>query len=1070
MALGTLSVQLEANIAQFSNAMEQAAAVAQRHMRGVEAAANIARGALGALAAGFSLAALNGLTNEAIEAAGALDDLAESAGASVESLSGFSKLAREGGHDVGAMSDAMARLAKGMAGADDEMKGAGYALNYLGVSAKDSSGNLRSTDAVMIDVAKRLADFENGAGKAAIAQELFGKSGAALLPFLADLAQAGELNATTTAKQAAEAERYQKTLAKLEEAKRDLVRSIVSELLPGMQGLAGAFLASKTEAGGLQDKVKGLAESGSLKSFGRDGAMALAFVVDAGRGVGAVFQMVGQTLASGALQVAAYARTVEGALLVFSGRVIEGSAKIREGLSGVTVAGRDWVAEMNAILSQSQFRDKLQAQFRADDLKAEFDGLASAFGIGMERLNYVSSSAAAKAAEAALAAGKKLTAEQKKAWAELSREWIKFIDEGQAREAQLSMFLHKNAEDRTRDEKRAYEEWSAAWVAKIDFDKKKYEDGLREMAGMSKSHIELEEKQWAGWLSGIESGFRDVWTQSLSQSGNTWKRFVDGLWNAFKRGFLDLVYQSLAKPVFLNLVASVANSVGATALGNVATNTAASGGSNSLLSTGISAAANWTGISAAGSAFWGGFTGSIPAAAIGADAVAAGVGIQSGAASLGSSLSGVYSALSAIPVWGWIAMAVIAIGAVIAGRHKGGDKIGGSFMGAYDSEGNFLGERSVPGTDNGRFYTPSQMDSDVRSLVDGIGQGYATYLRRMGGTSGGFSFGLGLDHDPQGTARSRVSSMVTDASGRVVYSVNAREMDDKEVPDALQLEASRAILAALQASELPPLVAKFIRGLTASTATGAQIDKYLMAGSALKGFLDLMERDPIGDALEQFEAGQNGIMRAVRGNETAMQAAIDAFDGSADSVISLTNATNAYYNSQVALIAKIKEIAAAVKDLFNDSMEKYKLAGLDKQGQYNYFQEQAQFWYDKMMAATDPEDIRRYAERVNNYQTRAWDLLSPEEQAAMWQGFWAGADKVNRDVQDRLAETQTRIAQDTKDRMDKIYAALEKAGEDAQGAADTQNEAAGTFSNAVDRLVNTGVPVRVSSDRGEVTV
>jgi hypothetical protein len=41
----------------------------------------------------------------------------------------------------------------------------------------------------MNDVALKLAEFEDGAGKTAIAMELFGKSGATMLPFLKDLAE-----------------------------------------------------------------------------------------------------------------------------------------------------------------------------------------------------------------------------------------------------------------------------------------------------------------------------------------------------------------------------------------------------------------------------------------------------------------------------------------------------------------------------------------------------------------------------------------------------------------------------------------------------------------------------------------------------------------------------------------------------------------------------------------------------------------------------------------------------------------------------------------------------------------
>ena len=56
----------------------------------------------------------------------------------------------------------------------------------LGIQIKDSAGNLRQPNAIFEDVAEIFHNTEDGAAKTALAVELFGKSGAALIPMLND--------------------------------------------------------------------------------------------------------------------------------------------------------------------------------------------------------------------------------------------------------------------------------------------------------------------------------------------------------------------------------------------------------------------------------------------------------------------------------------------------------------------------------------------------------------------------------------------------------------------------------------------------------------------------------------------------------------------------------------------------------------------------------------------------------------------------------------------------------------------------------------------------------------------
>lgn len=181
----------------------------------------------------------------AIDSMAALDDMAEKTGATVESLSALSDIARIGGHDLGTVESGMIRLTKALAGGDDEAKAAGHALESLGLKAAD----LRKMDtgSAMLEVANALDQFGESGGKSALVMDLLGKNGAALLPFLKDLAEKGELNAKVTTEQAAQAERLQKAWNQLKVASDDLGRSVATGVMPALERLAQAFSSGIVE-------------------------------------------------------------------------------------------------------------------------------------------------------------------------------------------------------------------------------------------------------------------------------------------------------------------------------------------------------------------------------------------------------------------------------------------------------------------------------------------------------------------------------------------------------------------------------------------------------------------------------------------------------------------------------------------------------------------------------------------------------------------------------------------------------------------------------------------------------
>lgn len=187
--------------------------------------------------------------------AASLDDMSERTGASVENLSALVGVAKIGGHDLGTMEAGLQKLAKALHTTDDETKGAGKALAAIGLSMEDLS-KLDTADA-MLKVAQSLAEFENGSAKTAVAIALLGKNGAAMLPFLNDLAEKSSLVGKVTTEQAAMAERYEKNLNKLSSGFGVVGKTIALELLPFMVQLTDEATKAKDSTGGFAEMLGG---------------------------------------------------------------------------------------------------------------------------------------------------------------------------------------------------------------------------------------------------------------------------------------------------------------------------------------------------------------------------------------------------------------------------------------------------------------------------------------------------------------------------------------------------------------------------------------------------------------------------------------------------------------------------------------------------------------------------------------------------------------------------------------------------------------------------------------------
>lgn len=264
-SLGTLTLDLVAKIGGFEQGLTKAERLAKQKSSAISKNAAVigAAAATAALAAG---AAITVLTKKSIDQADALGKMSTRTGIAVEDLSKLQYAAGLSGTSIEAVENATKRLAVVQAEAAAGTKTQAEVFERIGISATDASGNLRSTSDIIGDVADKFATYEDGAGKAALAQELFGKSGAALIPLLnngrdglaalGDEAEAlGLVIGTDTAKQA---ELFNDNMDRLTSSAEGFGNQVAAALLPTLNDLATEFLNTESSGEAMEALMDGL--------------------------------------------------------------------------------------------------------------------------------------------------------------------------------------------------------------------------------------------------------------------------------------------------------------------------------------------------------------------------------------------------------------------------------------------------------------------------------------------------------------------------------------------------------------------------------------------------------------------------------------------------------------------------------------------------------------------------------------------------------------------------------------------------------------------------------------------
>jgi hypothetical protein len=236
------------------------------------------------------VASLGGAALAIKSSANAMDELykaSQKIGVGVEELSGLKFAAEQSGVAFDALQSSMGKLNKNLADVSSGTSEAAKALRAIGVTGADSPQQ------ALEKLATAFAAMPEGAKRSALAMEIFGKSGAEMLPMLLSGAtglkamtdRARELGVVIDERTAKQAEAFNDRLGEMRTAMRGIVTKVSTGMLPALEGLATAFSQLARADNDLKDFGEGVGEA--FKLIAIEGARLAGTIIALGKVMGA---------------------------------------------------------------------------------------------------------------------------------------------------------------------------------------------------------------------------------------------------------------------------------------------------------------------------------------------------------------------------------------------------------------------------------------------------------------------------------------------------------------------------------------------------------------------------------------------------------------------------------------------------------------------------------------------------------------------------------------------------------------------------------------------------------------
>lgn len=256
MAAGRLDVLMGLNSAEFTRGLTKAEYETQKFQKNLERSfaslGTAIKSVLGGIAVKQIVDGFIGITNS-------LDDLgnaAQSLGTTAVALAEFRRAAGESGVAAEKFDSSLTKLSSKMEDAAAGGKKSAAVFKALGIQVTNSSGQLKTTDEILGQVADAFSKYRDGTEKTALAVQLFGKAGAAMIPYLNQGADGLRKFAGVTEESVKRAKELQQQLDEMKASLNALGIALATSLMPFLTKTIQEFIAAQAAAGGFLDTLK----------------------------------------------------------------------------------------------------------------------------------------------------------------------------------------------------------------------------------------------------------------------------------------------------------------------------------------------------------------------------------------------------------------------------------------------------------------------------------------------------------------------------------------------------------------------------------------------------------------------------------------------------------------------------------------------------------------------------------------------------------------------------------------------------------------------------------------------
>lgn len=1076
-------------------------------------------GIMGGIAAGATAAGayLVKLGLDAASSQAGLKGMAETTGATVEGLSSLRTIAKLGGTDMESLAGAFTKLAKNVTtGGDDVKRG----LTAIGLSQKELQG--LSTDQMFLKITKALDGYRDGAEKTALAQVLMGKSGAAMLPVMKDIAEAGDLVVKTTLRQAIEADDLEKNIKRLTMAKEAWKKVVGSELVPVLGDVVQVLLKLQTETNGTLKTAKDLAADGSIRKWAESGVIGVAYLIDIVQGAWGAFKAFGAGIAG----LLAGSTTVLGGLAESSVAIIKGEYGKLPGIVRGASAG---IVEITKAVGADIGKNLFPDQLLSDRFKKQFADSAQSAKDFAENMRYTgdtSKKAIVGIGEKAKETEPKVNALGKalddlfnklnnsggddallKQQALLAKAlqsgaigWGKYADGMSKAFLQSKTFTDGNKEiadslkvneDLLNKNRQAVEDAAQAMVLGNT-------ELTNEIAGLGKTRLERElynlslQKTSAlrridATLTGDEHDLRVKEVDDLYAAREAMLTQRDAIeQNQAAWGSLGATTEAFFSDLFQH---------GASAFGNLWStikkffaDVAAKFATRFVLNAIFGASGGGGGGDFLSSLFGGG-SGS------GGGGSAGGLSALSLKSLLPESLT---SALSSLALPAMVAMAGAALGKALSGGFeifKGSGEIIGALFGGvvsgilnrvFGHKDGFKIDNSTVGIGNpASHFTPSALGAFDYSGRGVNNSDFAPLTKKINALDSYIATNL-LGPDLLAKVKANIQNLHnspswnnldkagveagTSAFLKQRYSTVFESIDTSVAEMIRTFDGSSDELIAFidklsQSAYVVKKVNDEVPGMNLSIkAFIGMSDAAKQAFTQLAYSLSLFDTDTAASVDALIKQSAAGVIGAYNSQVEAVLLLKKGLASGTTSIEQFAAGVGNVATAYAAATAKLAEIKAALAGLFSDSRDVFLTGGMSNEEKYAYLQKQAAADYELLTKATSIEEIDRLTRKIDANQRAAFSLLTPEQQRAASGEFVDANRRVEQTSTDRL--TTAGNAMDKQNAAIKTaikeglaeYAAAAKEAADKQLAAANTQQGAANTRREVDIIFTANIP------------